>query len=217
MKQGPEIHWHELSILCSRYNSEDDFFDSSDIQTVRQREFGRLRQVIEGRLHRITPQGRFEGWLALYQPASPGVQHVRPVISREEAEPHREHCEELVRSALDFASREIGVNADWKEALSRKLAYKISNPNSWERAKVGTTLLALLKYQREFLVEVFPDWYIQGRGDDRIHMGLTTTEQILQAGRTAPEAVDDWLGPNFGGLLDGIDGRYDLGIDPQFE
>ncbi|MDP7247062.1 MAG: hypothetical protein QF741_00365 [Candidatus Peribacteraceae bacterium] len=108
------------------------------------------------------------------------------------------------------------MSPDWNEALSRKLAYKINNPDSWEKAKVGTTLQALLKYQREFLVEVIPDWYIQHGGDLRSHEGLNIA-QMLQTGRTASEAADDWLGPNFGGLLDDLDGGYDLGIDPEFD
>jgi len=215
MKMGPAIDWEELAILCAKFNSEDNVFDSADIQKSRQKEFQNHREVVEARLNQIAENGRFEGWLALYQPALPGVQRVQPIITREEAAPHRERCEELIALAMDYAQQEMEMHAHWNEALSRKLAYEVTHPDVWEKVKVGTALQALLKCQREFLVEVMPNWYIQHGGDMRTHHGLSF-EQMLQAGRTAPEAADDWLGPNLGGLLDDLDGGYDLGIDPQF-
>jgi|SRR3989344_4472382 len=213
MSIGNNPTWQQLSTICVAYNDTDEVFDQEDVRRERQNEFPRLQRLIQARLDRITSQGRFEGWLALYQPALPGVQRVEPVIDREQAAPHRDHCEELLVPAMNFANDKLGLGIDWEEALSRKLAYKIGHPKSWDKLQVGTVLQALLQYQREYLVAVIPDWYIQHGGDLRSHKGLTIG-QMFQVGRTAPEAADDWLGPNWEGLPDK---RHNLGIDPEFE
>jgi|OM-RGC.v1.036926088 hypothetical protein len=54
------INWSNLAAVCSKYNSQDEVFDSADIQDAKQREFPKLRTIIESRLNQITAQGRFK-------------------------------------------------------------------------------------------------------------------------------------------------------------
>jgi hypothetical protein len=205
-------YWKKLTDVCVMYNDEDGVFEKEDIHRGRRLDMRRLEKIIQARLDGITASGRFRGWLALYQPALPGVRLVQPMVTREHAEPHYEKCEALLAAAVAYVHNQLAWPITWEESPSRKLSYRISHPEGQEKIHVGTALQALLSYQHGFLVDVLPDWYTD-HGNVRKHEGLTLG-QMLQAGRTADEAAEDWLGKDFGGLGDQ---GYDLGIDPEFE
>ncbi len=212
---GSEISWEQLAQQCAEFNSDDPIFDAAVIQAERIQGFEKHRKEIERRLQEITQGTRFEGWVALYQPAAPGEQHIKPIITRELALPYRDRCTELVSDALIYASQKLGLHPEWREGASRKLAYDIQQPMSCCRAKTGAALQALFSYQREFSVQVYPLWHSEHGNLSKLE-GMPL-QQKLQYGLTAEEAVGDWLGPMLPGLREELGSDdYDLGIDPDF-
>ena len=209
MPNGPALDWPELTDLCARFNTADDIFDQEDVIRSRIASMDQKRERIQRLLDAM--RGRFEGWIALYQPALPGVRKVEPMISREAAEPYRDAATRCIEEALTYAWDQLGLRTDWQEAAARKLSYDVEHPRLWDQTKAGTALQALLSCQRQFLVDVIPRWSISvGRGDMRKTEGISQL-QTLQIGRTGGEILDD-LG---GGRLRRDEG-YDLGIDEDF-
>lgn len=202
--------WMQLRRVCAEYNSDDDVFDKADIIHDREQSFIDHLNAIDDSLRGITSNGIFKGWIALYQPAKPGIRRVERVITREAAAPYTEECEKLCRDGVAYFASQLHATISVDESPSRKIAYDISHPEHLPRLEIGAGLRAILNYQRKFLVEVLPRWYTN-EGDLERAGGLDLG-QTLQSGLGREDILED-IGapPDFG--KEG----YDLGIDPQFE
>lgn len=201
---GPNTDWDQLGKFCAEYNCDDEVFDTQDVVSARIAEFSKRREMIETLLGKITDNGTFHSWVALYQPAIPGVRGVRHVIEREQAAPYREECDALASDGVDYFRIGTRTAMRFEESPSRKLSYNIEHPADWERSKVGTSLSMLLSNQRRFLVAVLPLWSI-GNDFSRTYQGLDLP-QTFQLGRDARDVLEDIGGSRF---QQDDDGRYD--------